>query len=80
MWIEGAGEGIAGMDPEGETALQVAEHRVREAEKHVAHFRAFVSDLHRDGIFADQAEDLLRQLEVALDEHREYLALARPRR
>jgi DNA-directed RNA polymerase specialized sigma54-like protein len=63
------------MDPEGETALQVAEHRVREAEKHVAHFRAFVSGLHNDGIFADQAEDLLRQLEIALEEHRDYLAV-----
>jgi hypothetical protein len=65
------------MDPEGMTALEVAEHRVREAEKHVAHFRDFVTGLHNDGIFADQAEDLLRQLEVALEEHREHLARVR---
>ena len=62
------------MDAEGDTPLQIAEHRVREAERHVAHFRDFVAKLHSDGMFADQAEDLLRQLETALEEHREHLA------
>ncbi|MBV8801274.1 MAG: hypothetical protein JO208_15910 [Alphaproteobacteria bacterium] len=65
------------MSDAGSTALSIAETRVHEAEKHVAYFRNFVAELKRDGMYAVQAEDLLRQLEEGLDEHREHLAALR---